>query len=206
MYLAARHCILVHDLKVNRHALLKVVSMSLAFAICYDSWKGLFHIKCIYHFKSHGSQFFATSLECCIFCRLMPRFRKMVLFLIALVTGSGYRFRVASWILGRFWMELNDSSSSTSHRHMGRRLFTFRYLEISRYSKSTRMSWTNNDQYVVRNYSIEINLVLDNFFATVIRHVQSSHWGWVTHICVGKLNIIGSYNGFSPVASFTNMV
>ena len=24
------------------------------------------------------------------------------------------------------------------------------------------------------------------------------HWGWVTHICVGKLTIIGSDNGLSP--------
>ena len=25
-----------------------------------------------------------------------------------------------------------------------------------------------------------------------------AHWGWVTHICVSKLNIIGSDNGLSP--------
>ena len=25
-----------------------------------------------------------------------------------------------------------------------------------------------------------------------------THWGWVTHICVSKLNIIGSENGLSP--------
>ena len=25
-----------------------------------------------------------------------------------------------------------------------------------------------------------------------------THWGWVTHICVGNLNIIGSDNGLSP--------
>ena len=25
-----------------------------------------------------------------------------------------------------------------------------------------------------------------------------THWGWVTHICVSKLTIIGSYNGLSP--------
>ena len=25
-----------------------------------------------------------------------------------------------------------------------------------------------------------------------------THWGRVTHICVGKLNIIGSDNGLSP--------
>ena len=25
-----------------------------------------------------------------------------------------------------------------------------------------------------------------------------THWGWVTHICVGKLTIIGSANGLAP--------
>ena len=25
-----------------------------------------------------------------------------------------------------------------------------------------------------------------------------THWGWVTHICVGKLMIIGSHDGLSP--------
>ena len=29
-------------------------------------------------------------------------------------------------------------------------------------------------------------------------HNQLTHWGWVTHICVGKLTIIGSDNGLSP--------
>ena len=27
---------------------------------------------------------------------------------------------------------------------------------------------------------------------------ELTHWGWVTHICVGKLTIIGSDNGLSP--------
>ena len=30
-------------------------------------------------------------------------------------------------------------------------------------------------------------------------HVELTHWGWVTHICVSKLTIIGSDNGLSPV-------
>ena len=25
-----------------------------------------------------------------------------------------------------------------------------------------------------------------------------AHWGWLTHICISKLNIIGSDNGLSP--------
>ena len=29
-------------------------------------------------------------------------------------------------------------------------------------------------------------------------HVMSTHWGWVTHICVSKLTIIASDNGLSP--------
>ena len=29
-------------------------------------------------------------------------------------------------------------------------------------------------------------------------HIQLTHWGRVTHICVGKLSIIGSDNGLSP--------
>ena len=27
---------------------------------------------------------------------------------------------------------------------------------------------------------------------------QLTHWGWVTHICIGKLSIIGLDNGLSP--------
>ena len=29
-------------------------------------------------------------------------------------------------------------------------------------------------------------------------HMQLTHWGRMTHICVGKINIIGSDNGLSP--------
>ena len=29
-------------------------------------------------------------------------------------------------------------------------------------------------------------------------HCSLTHWGWVTHICVSKLTIIGSDNGLSP--------
>ena len=31
-----------------------------------------------------------------------------------------------------------------------------------------------------------------------IRLILLTHWGWVTHICVSKLNIIGSDNGLWP--------
>ena len=31
-----------------------------------------------------------------------------------------------------------------------------------------------------------------------VAHIQLTHWGLVTHICVGKLAIIGSDNGLSP--------
>ena len=32
----------------------------------------------------------------------------------------------------------------------------------------------------------------------VNKHLLLTHWGRVTHICVGKLTIIGSDNGLSP--------
>ena len=32
----------------------------------------------------------------------------------------------------------------------------------------------------------------------VTGHIELTHWGWVTHICVGNLTIIGSDNGLSP--------
>ena len=31
-----------------------------------------------------------------------------------------------------------------------------------------------------------------------IMRVRLTHWGWVTHICVSKLSILGSDNGLSP--------
>ena len=31
-----------------------------------------------------------------------------------------------------------------------------------------------------------------------LTYINITHWGWVTHICVGSLKIIGSYNGLLP--------
>ena len=37
------------------------------------------------------------------------------------------------------------------------------------------------------------------FFVAVVRNaIELTHWGRVTHICVGKLTIIASDNGMSP--------
>ena len=30
------------------------------------------------------------------------------------------------------------------------------------------------------------------------RYQKLTHWGWVTHMCINKLTIIGSDNGLSP--------
>ena len=41
----------------------------------------------------------------------------------------------------------------------------------------------------------------DNSFLQIILtliHFRITHWGRVTHICVGKLSIVGSDNGLSP--------
>ena len=39
-------------------------------------------------------------------------------------------------------------------------------------------------------------MVLKSWFSNYMAVL--THWGWVTHICVSKLNIIGSDNGLSP--------
>ena len=52
------------------------------------------------------------------------------------------------------------------------------------------------DQYWVCNMKID---PIDPTFTYRYRrdHIKT-HWGWVTHICVGNLTIIGSDNGLSP--------
>ena len=40
--------------------------------------------------------------------------------------------------------------------------------------------------------------MLTKIYVTIWRYNGLTHWGWVTHICVGKLTIIGSDNGLSP--------
>ena len=42
----------------------------------------------------------------------------------------------------------------------------------------------------------ETLLLLDKTVHVSVRSL--THWGWVTHICISKLNIIGSDNGLSP--------
>ena len=44
--------------------------------------------------------------------------------------------------------------------------------------------------------STDVQLFRDANF--VVAHVSGGHQGRVTHICVGKLSIIGSDNGLSP--------
>ena len=40
--------------------------------------------------------------------------------------------------------------------------------------------------------------MVDCFISCPNYFVYLTHWGWVTHICVGNLTIIGSGNGLSP--------
>ena len=37
-----------------------------------------------------------------------------------------------------------------------------------------------------------------HFAENILKWTFLTHWGWVTHICVGNLTIIGSDNGLSP--------
>ena len=45
---------------------------------------------------------------------------------------------------------------------------------------------------------IQCNTTMTMFLHVAINRYQLTHWGRVTHICVGTLPIIGSDNGLSP--------
>ena len=76
------------------------------------------------------------------------------------------------------------------------------------YNVSKRGSgWLTNNAmitYIWGHYDVFISFIPDNYCNYVIFHranlwcIILTHWGRVTHICVGKLTIIGSDNGLSP--------
>ena len=86
--------------------------------------------------------------------------------------------------------------------------------EISNYSGccvSLRRYWNNistmiHPPHSPANYDVHVMVMclsLCNPFGDRTTHLQMNysnftHWGRVTHICVGKLTIIGSDNGLSP--------
>ena len=46
---------------------------------------------------------------------------------------------------------------------------------------------------------MQLGMLCISFFrVSLLPQCQLTHWGWVMHICVGKLTIIGSDNGLSP--------
>ena len=55
----------------------------------------------------------------------------------------------------------------------------------------TRPQWVNMIQITPKRYNFDLLSVYLHLFAL-------THWGRVTHICVGKLNIIVSDSGLSP--------
>ena len=42
------------------------------------------------------------------------------------------------------------------------------------------------------------NWIVKCQFSSMMNKLFLTHWGWVTHICINKLTIIGSDNGLSP--------
>ena len=59
------------------------------------------------------------------------------------------------------------------------------------------VTWGRNISTIQHIKSKQIAQWLDNESEIHITY-HLTHWGRVTHICVGKLTIIGSYNGLSP--------
>ena len=58
--------------------------------------------------------------------------------------------------------------------------------------------WSNHKISIVL-LCVYLSLFASQLCIKSDRHYTSTHWGRVTHICVGKLTIIGSDNGLSPV-------
>ena len=38
----------------------------------------------------------------------------------------------------------------------------------------------------------------EQYWQKSLGHIELTHWGWVMHICISKLILIGSDNGLSP--------
>ena len=61
---------------------------------------------------------------------------------------------------------------------------------LVKHISGTRPQWVNTTRGQTLN---------DRHFAyETCTFMSLTHWGWVTHICVSKLTIIGSDNGLSP--------
>ena len=63
------------------------------------------------------------------------------------------------------------------------------------------ISWTNADfianQTIMNRFLYNFDQNTDKIFSSK-KGIWLIHWGWVMHICISKLNIIGSDNGLSP--------
>ena len=59
------------------------------------------------------------------------------------------------------------------------------------------MSWTNGKMKKIMMMKKMLQNACHFVYASLGLDMLT-HWGWVTHICVGKLTIIGSDNGLSP--------
>ena len=98
-------------------------------------------------------------------------------------------------------------STSLSHRifvSIGGECHQLQKKVASRFSFSLRNSIDNNKYYACKCTFIIFQQDMAHKGLTIPMWIQNiqclslTHWGRVTHICVGKLSIIGSDNGLSP--------
>ena len=64
--------------------------------------------------------------------------------------------------------------------------------------------------YLCGNYRLGYGTCIDKHSTFIGTHCHVllitglTHWGWVTHICIGNLTIIGSYNGLTVPSHYLN--
>ena len=75
-------------------------------------------------------------------------------------------------------------------------VWPWKTIHRAAWSQLKMMSWLSST--CIQNFpsSLVFILEIDNYFKHT--EIALTHWGRVTHICVGKLTIIGSDNGLSP--------
>ena len=95
----------------------------------------------------------------------------------------------------------HNKERSKALYHFVRESTDDRYNQIRRVMrKAVHIMTSSRHQYVAARYWAHLRQRIEwNGILFSANHcITLTHWGWVTHICVSELTIIGSDNGLSP--------
>ena len=128
------------------------------------------------------------------------------LYLIASVScQKGPTRHAYAWQIGPFWQDTLDRceflvncSRRYTYRHVWNKYKALRDTEVKKKWKGNTFRKCNEKMpYYTITYSCQFSKRWLAFSQFVL-HFRLTHWGRVTHICVGKQTNIGSDNGLTP--------